>query len=97
LSQGNEALGFWNVHRGTTVNDVGHAEAFDAARVEGSLANLNARVRYIQAGKTLAEAIVGRDPESPKAGLALDTAPRPPNACTRGVCFGSELTDSVLP
>ena len=68
---------FWSVHYGTTVNYVGHADAFDEARVEGSLANLNARVRYIQAGKTLAEATVGRDLESLKAGLALDTAPTP--------------------
>ena len=68
---------FWSVHYGTTVNYVGHADAFDEARVEGSLANQNARVRYLQAGKTLAEATVGRDLESLKAGLALDTAPTP--------------------
>ncbi len=68
---------FWSVHYGTTVNYVGHAEAFDAPRIEGSLDDQDAAIRYVQGGRTLAVATVGRDVESLKAGVALEPAPAP--------------------
>jgi NADPH-dependent 2,4-dienoyl-CoA reductase/sulfur reductase-like enzyme/nitrite reductase/ring-hydroxylating ferredoxin subunit len=68
---------FWSVHYGATVNCVGHAEAFDEARIEGSLEGQDAAIRYVQGGRTLAVATVGRDLESLKAGLALEPAAAP--------------------
>lgn len=68
---------FWSVHYGATVNYVGHAEAFDEARIEGSLENQDAEIRYIQGGKTLAVATVGRDVASLKAGVALEPVAAP--------------------
>lgn len=68
---------FWSVHYGSTVNYVGHAEAFDPPRVDGSLKDQDAAVRYVQAGRTLAVATVGRDLESLRAGLALEPAAKP--------------------
>jgi NADPH-dependent 2,4-dienoyl-CoA reductase/sulfur reductase-like enzyme len=68
---------FWSVHQGTTVNYVGHAEAFDPPKVQGSLASADAEVRYLHGGRTLAVATVGRDLQSLKAGLALEAAPTP--------------------
>jgi NADPH-dependent 2,4-dienoyl-CoA reductase/sulfur reductase-like enzyme/nitrite reductase/ring-hydroxylating ferredoxin subunit len=65
---------FWSVHYGSTVNYVGHAEAFDPPRIDGSLKDQDAEVRFIRAGRTLAVATVGRDLESLKAGLALEPA-----------------------
>jgi NADPH-dependent 2,4-dienoyl-CoA reductase/sulfur reductase-like enzyme len=68
---------FWSAHYGTTLNYVGHAEAFDEARLEGSLDDQDAAIRYIQGGRTLAVATVGRDVESLKAGVALEPASAP--------------------
>lgn len=68
---------FWSVHYGATVNYVGHAEKFDAARREGSLEKQDAAIRYTQGGKTLAVATVGRDVESLKAGVTLEPALAP--------------------
>ena len=68
---------FWSVHEGTTINYVGHAEAFDPPRVEGSLKDQDALVRYVHGGRTLAVATVGRDLQSLKAGVALESAPTP--------------------
>ncbi|HWF76665.1 MAG TPA: hypothetical protein VN694_05750, partial [Caulobacteraceae bacterium] len=68
---------FWSVHQGIQINYVGHAEAFDPPKVEGSLASMDAEVRYVHGGRTLAVATVGRDLESLRAGLALEPAPAP--------------------
>ncbi|HEX3405850.1 MAG TPA: FAD-dependent oxidoreductase, partial [Caulobacteraceae bacterium] len=68
---------FWSVQQGTTINYVGHAEAFDPPTVQGSLASADAEVRYVHGGRTLAVATVGRDLQSLKAGLALEAAPTP--------------------
>jgi NADPH-dependent 2,4-dienoyl-CoA reductase/sulfur reductase-like enzyme len=68
---------FWSAHAGTTINYVGHAEAFDAPQIGGSLEAQDAAIRYAQGGRTLAVATVGRDLESLKAGLALEPAAAP--------------------
>ena len=68
---------FWSVHHGATINYVGHAEAFDPPKMEGSLQSQDARVRYVQGGRTLAVATVGRDVESLQAGVALEQASTP--------------------
>lgn len=63
---------FWSVHHGATINYVGHAQAFDPPRVEGSLERQDAAVRLSKDGELLAVATVGRDLESLEAGLALE-------------------------
>ncbi|HEY1751374.1 MAG TPA: FAD-dependent oxidoreductase [Caulobacteraceae bacterium] len=65
---------FWSAHYGTTINYVGHAEAFDTPSVEGSIEGQDAEVRFVHQGRTLALATVGRDVASLKAGVALESA-----------------------
>jgi hypothetical protein len=55
---------FWSTHYDTTINYVGHAEAFDAAEIEGSIADASATVRLKNRGVVLAAATLGRDLES---------------------------------
>ena len=52
---------FWSQHYDITIRYVGHAEKWDAIRVEGSLDARDATVRFVRAGRTLAVATVGRD------------------------------------
>jgi NADPH-dependent 2,4-dienoyl-CoA reductase/sulfur reductase-like enzyme len=68
---------FWSVHVGATINYVGHAEAFDPPRVEGSLEDGDAAVRYLEGGRLRALATVGRDLESLKTGVELEAASAP--------------------
>jgi NADPH-dependent 2,4-dienoyl-CoA reductase/sulfur reductase-like enzyme/nitrite reductase/ring-hydroxylating ferredoxin subunit len=63
---------FWSAHAGSTINYVGHAEAFDPPTIDGSLAEANASVRFSRGGRTLAVATVGRDLDSLKAGWAFE-------------------------
>ncbi|MDQ3266510.1 MAG: FAD-dependent oxidoreductase [Myxococcota bacterium] len=58
---------FWSVHYGVTFNYVGHAEAWDAIQIDGSLDGRQATVRYQLAGRTLAVVTVGRDVENLRA------------------------------
>jgi NADPH-dependent 2,4-dienoyl-CoA reductase/sulfur reductase-like enzyme/nitrite reductase/ring-hydroxylating ferredoxin subunit len=57
---------FWSAHYDLVVNYVGHAEAWDAVDVAGSIESKDASVAYRKGGKTLAVATIGRD------GAALD-------------------------
>lgn len=63
---------FWSAHYGVTINYVGHASSWDAARVDGDLAAHDAFVRFERGGRTLAVATVGRDRENLNAELALE-------------------------
>jgi NADPH-dependent 2,4-dienoyl-CoA reductase/sulfur reductase-like enzyme/nitrite reductase/ring-hydroxylating ferredoxin subunit len=65
---------FWSAHYGATINYVGHAAAFDAVEIDGSLATTDAVIRFKQAGEVLAVATVGRDLESLKAGVEFERA-----------------------
>jgi NADPH-dependent 2,4-dienoyl-CoA reductase/sulfur reductase-like enzyme len=65
---------FWSVHHGATVNYVGHAEAFDPPKVEGSLEAQDAAIRYVEGGQLRALATVGRDVASLRAGVELEKA-----------------------
>jgi NADPH-dependent 2,4-dienoyl-CoA reductase/sulfur reductase-like enzyme/nitrite reductase/ring-hydroxylating ferredoxin subunit len=63
---------FWSAHYDTTINYVGHAESFDIAEIEGSIADGSATVRLKNRGLLLAAATLGRDLESLKIEVGLE-------------------------
>jgi len=68
---------FWSVHQGKTVNYVGHAEDFDAPKIQGSLGKEDALIDFAKDGRELAVATVGRDLAALKAGLAFEKQAKP--------------------
>jgi NADPH-dependent 2,4-dienoyl-CoA reductase/sulfur reductase-like enzyme/nitrite reductase/ring-hydroxylating ferredoxin subunit len=52
---------FWSQHYEVTINYVGHADSFDAAVIDGSLASHDCEVSYRQDGQVLAAATISRD------------------------------------
>jgi len=65
---------FWSAHPDATIRYVGHAEAFDPPRVDGSLDRQDAEVRLGHGGRLMALATVGRDLASLEAGAAFERA-----------------------
>jgi apoptosis-inducing factor 3 len=63
---------FWSQHYDVTINYVGHAEQWDAVRLDGSLETRDCSVTYSRGGRTLAVATISRDRESLQAELALE-------------------------
>lgn len=63
---------FWSAHYDVSINYVGHAESWDAIRVDGSPQQRDVAVRYEQGGKLLALATIFRDEESLRAELAME-------------------------
>src|SRR5262249_23646708 len=55
---------FWSQHYDVPINYVGHAEAWDAVQVVGSIADRNCLVAYRRSGRVLAVASIYRDRES---------------------------------
>src|SRR5438093_13645417 len=55
---------FWSQHYDVTINYVGHAEHWDAVRVDGRLDSRDCAVTYSRAGRRLAVATIVRDRES---------------------------------
>ncbi len=68
---------FWSQHYDVTIRYVGHAERWDAARVDGSLDARDASVSFVRAGRTLAVATISRDRESLEAEVLLEQATTP--------------------
>jgi NADPH-dependent 2,4-dienoyl-CoA reductase/sulfur reductase-like enzyme/nitrite reductase/ring-hydroxylating ferredoxin subunit len=64
---------FWSQHYDLTVNYVGHAEQWDSAELDGSLESRNFSISYKRGGRLLAVATVGRDAESLKAELVMES------------------------
>jgi hypothetical protein len=62
---------FWSQHYDVPINYTGHAEAWDAVQVAGSLNDRNALVAYRKKGRILAMASVYRDRDSLLAEDAL--------------------------
>ena len=62
---------FWSAHYDLTIRYVGHAEAWDAIEVIGSLADQDAEVRYLKSGRAIAVATINRDFASLLAAQAL--------------------------
>jgi apoptosis-inducing factor 3 len=67
---------FWSQHYDTAINYVGHAEAWDAIEIEGSLAERDCSVAYRRGGHTLAVATISRDLQSLRAELAMELSQR---------------------
>ena len=63
---------FWSQHYDVTIRYVGHAERWDAVRVDGSLEAHDALVRFVRGGRTLAVATMSRDRENLEAEVALE-------------------------
>ena len=63
---------FWSAHHDTTINYVGHAEQFDAAEVEGAIADGSVTVRLKSASRLMAAATLGRDLDSLRLEVELE-------------------------
>jgi NADPH-dependent 2,4-dienoyl-CoA reductase/sulfur reductase-like enzyme/nitrite reductase/ring-hydroxylating ferredoxin subunit len=63
---------FWSQHYDISINYVGHADAWDSARVDGDLAAHDATVTYAKNGRTLAVATVFRDRVSLESEVNLE-------------------------
>ena len=67
---------FWSQHYDVAINYVGHAEKWDAIAIDGSLAARDCAVSYNTGGRTLAVVTLGRDRQSLRAELAMETTER---------------------
>ena len=65
---------FWSAHYDTSVLYVGHAETWDSLQIDGSVEARDSRVAFRSAGRTLAVATIGRDLDSLRSELELETA-----------------------
>jgi NADPH-dependent 2,4-dienoyl-CoA reductase/sulfur reductase-like enzyme len=63
---------FWSAHYDVTLNYVGHAEAFEAVEIHGSLEKRDALVAYRENGKIAAVVTLGRDRQSLAAEAAME-------------------------
>jgi NADPH-dependent 2,4-dienoyl-CoA reductase/sulfur reductase-like enzyme len=63
---------FWSQHYDVTINYVGHAEQWDAVRIDGSLESRDCSVAYLRGNRRLAVATISRDRESLRAELAME-------------------------
>jgi hypothetical protein len=63
---------FWSQHYDVAINYVGHAEKWDAVRIDGTLESHDCQVTYSRGGRTLAVATVFRDRDSLQAELDLE-------------------------
>jgi apoptosis-inducing factor 3 len=65
---------FWSQHYDVTINYVGHAEQWDAVKIDGTLESRDCTVTYTRGGKRLAVATIFRDRESLQAEVELERA-----------------------
>jgi apoptosis-inducing factor 3 len=64
---------FWSQHYDVAINYVGHAEKWDAVEIDGNLEARDCAVTYKKGGRVLAVVTVGRDLQSLKAELQMET------------------------
>ncbi|MNC88102.1 Putidaredoxin reductase [compost metagenome] len=67
---------FWSMHYDTAIRYVGHAEKWDAVKIDGSIESSDCSVAFTRGGRTLAVATIGRDLESLKAESRMEQASR---------------------
>jgi len=63
---------FWSRHYDTTIKYVGHAERWDAVRMEGTFEARSCEIGYFRDGRRLAVATIGRDRASLAAEVQLE-------------------------
>jgi NADPH-dependent 2,4-dienoyl-CoA reductase/sulfur reductase-like enzyme/nitrite reductase/ring-hydroxylating ferredoxin subunit len=63
---------FWSQHYDVTINYVGHAEKWDAIRIDGTLESRDCSVTYMRGDKRLAVVTISRDRESLEAEAAME-------------------------
>jgi len=69
---------FWSQHYDITIRYVGHAEHWDAVKVDGSLDARNASVTFMRGGRKLAVATLSRDRQCLEAEVELERATAAP-------------------
>jgi NADPH-dependent 2,4-dienoyl-CoA reductase/sulfur reductase-like enzyme/nitrite reductase/ring-hydroxylating ferredoxin subunit len=67
---------FWSNHYEASIHYVGHADSFDEARIDGSVEDGDATVRYFSGGQLLAAASIGRDQQNLQIELELEQRAR---------------------
>jgi apoptosis-inducing factor 3 len=73
---------FWSRHYDVSVHYVGHAAQWDAVEVEGSIGGRDCLVRYLRRGRVLAVASIGRDAETLRCEVAMESlGEREPAEC----------------
>ena len=63
---------FWSQHYDVRINYVGHAEEWDAVRIDGTLESHDCSVTYMRGGRRLAVATISRDRESLQAEVTME-------------------------
>jgi NADPH-dependent 2,4-dienoyl-CoA reductase/sulfur reductase-like enzyme len=63
---------FWSQHYDVPINYVGHAESWDAIRIDGSIAGRDCLVQYVKNNRVVAVASIYRDVASLEAELAME-------------------------
>jgi NADPH-dependent 2,4-dienoyl-CoA reductase/sulfur reductase-like enzyme/nitrite reductase/ring-hydroxylating ferredoxin subunit len=63
---------FWSMHYDTAIRYVGHADAWDRGAIDGDLAANDCRVAYLQDGRELAVATIGRDVAALQAEVGME-------------------------
>jgi apoptosis-inducing factor 3 len=63
---------FWSQHYDVTIRYVGHAERWDAVKIDGSVDAQDCAVSYTSGGRTLAVATIARDRDNLAAELQLE-------------------------
>ena len=63
---------FWSQHYDVAINYVGHAEKWDAVRIDGSLDARDCEISYTRGGRVFAVATIGRDTPSLEAELRME-------------------------
>jgi len=64
---------FWSQHYDVTIRYVGHAERWDAVKIDGALDARDCSVAYLRGGRALAVATIARDRESLAAEVRLES------------------------
>ncbi len=64
---------FWSAHYDVTINYVGHAEKWDAIKIDGKLEVRDCTVHYMQGGRTIAVVTIARDLQSLQAEVDMES------------------------